>query len=36
MSAGLTPGIREACPMVDGRILVSFCRDSIESEVSSL
>lgn len=36
MSAGETPGIRDACPMVDGLIRVSFCRASIESAFNEL
>jgi hypothetical protein len=32
MSEGETPLIREACPMVAGRILVNFSRASHESE----
>ena len=30
-SAGVTPLMREAWPRVDGRICVSFCRDSLRS-----
>jgi hypothetical protein len=33
MSAGETPGIREACPTFSGRIFESFWRASIESEL---
>ena len=32
ISAGDTPGIREAWPIVFGRIFVSFCRASIVSD----
>jgi hypothetical protein len=34
MSAGETPGIRLACPMVVGFILLSFCLASVEIDLS--
>ena len=34
ISAGLTPGMRDACPIVAGLIRVSFWRDSIDNEFS--
>lgn len=31
MAAGVTPGMRDACPRVSGRTRVSFCLISVES-----
>lgn len=36
MSAGETPGILDACPIVVGLILLSFCLDSIDKDESEL
>lgn len=35
MSAGETPGILEACDILDGLCLASFCLDSVEREFNA-